>query len=315
MCSLQHYLLLCCNGSTHSSVTQAKLEIFSLKLLKLCTEKLLSSSDQGQRSLICSIGSLCIDNLREACEVSGKSPKLAFEKILLHYCRACLLCKSLDEGEKACVVLYEKLSKGRKCLTEESNLLKHLYDFLWKASTQHDSASKGADKSLGLRKLALNCLFATGECKLSVIAEKSMHCDQLFRKSVRSNLPTCQSDFTQDFYEKLYNFHNCVIPSENLTKEMNSGTTCVEFIAIVQHMLHIAMVCVQSGHRAGAHSLVSEAKDMVAAHSNQSLVNGCSKGDHRAVSVHADAVQVWSAFFGATDLRCVCVGLAWASDV
>lgn len=218
--------------------------------------------------------------------MSGKSPKLAFEKILLHYSRACLFGRSVDEGEHACVVLYSQLRKQRvekKCSKEESNLLNHAYDMLWKASMKNESSD---EKALQLRKLALKCLFASGESKLSVIIGKVTQCDQLYRKSVRNNQ---SSDFTQESSERLYDFHTSILPIERLISETTDVSNCPDFITLVQHILHVAVLCVQTGHPIDGRALVSSAKDLVSAHQSR----GCNEGDHKVVTVQSHAVEVW----------------------
>ena len=248
--------------------------------------------------MIFSIGSTCVKSLQHTSGVSGKSPKLAFEKILLHYSRACLLGDSLDEGERACAVLYSRLREEameRKCSTEECNLLKHAYDMMWKASVKNDSTIQAAGKSLQLRKLALKCLFASGESKLAVIIGKVAQCDQLYLKAIRTS---SQSDIPQELYANLYDFHTSVIPIGSLISGTSGESACPDVIILVQYILHVAVLCVQSGHPIDSRALVSRAKDVVATH--QSLG---TEGDHKAVTVQAHAVEVWMTLYGETRLR------------
>ena len=112
MCTLfcfQNYLSPVLSGKKKdkNGLECEKLELFSLKLFKLCTEEVQKVKEKEAEPLV-AIATVCMDALLVCGGSSSKAPPLSFEKILLHFAKWSLTTPSTtaltryERGLKTC---------------------------------------------------------------------------------------------------------------------------------------------------------------------------------------------------------------------
>ena len=260
----------------------ANCELFSLKLLKLCTERLQSKQCTEAAA---KIGSVCIKNLTLTSGKSGKVPKLGFEKILLHFSKACLANNLIHECEEALTVLHTQLNKNEGTTSsDKSELYQHSHGILWQASVRATNNSVPLERVLNLQKLALKCLLASDESNLQLVIEKALKAEQLYTKSNRSP----DSEVGKECYEVLYNFHRGVLDIEH---RLINGLSCQVFVPVSQYALCVVRVCVETGRTDEGCGLLSRVCGLVSGH----RCKVCVKSDLELLKCQTKAVCVWMA--------------------
>ncbi len=275
-----------------SKTTPPQCELFCLKILRLSAERLRSKSDVK----VCSdIGLICAHNLNETSGLSGKSPKLAFEKILLHFARACLANKLFSECEESMGVLYTQLVKTQETASGgEVELLQHSYDTLWEASVKAKEYIS-SEKILDLKKLSLKCLLAGKKSNLSTVFEKAQVGDQLYRKAARQKLNP-DSDLTSEHYKVLFDFHRGILKIEDYLKK---NLSCQMLVPVCQYALVVVKVCVLAQRVEEGNKLLSRTRSLVKVH----RCKECVHGDLEALKCQLEAMQVWEAMENGDWLR------------
>ena len=277
------------NNSTPTSEL-AKCELLSLKLLKLCTERLQSKLCTGAAA---KIGFLCVNNLTLTSGTSGKAPKLHFERILLHFSKACLTSDLSRECEDALTVLYTQLNKNKEPISsDESELYQHCHGILWQASIRAANNSVPFEKVLELQKKALKYLLVSGEKNLQLVIEKALKSEQLYIKPNRS----ADSEVSKECYEVLYKFHRGIVHIEQyLTKSL----PCQAFVCVCQYALSMVRVCVGTERTDEGCGLLSRVRGLVGGHQCKM----CVRSDLDLLRCQVEAVCVWIAMNSGDWLR------------
>ncbi len=284
-CFAQEFL----DNVLNSAKSLAQCEVFCLKLLRMCVERLNSKRDMA----ICSsIGLLCTHNLSKISGLSGKTVKLAFEKILLHFSRACLYNKRFSECEEAMGVLYRQLLKMLGSGSREaSTLLQHSYEISWEASIRAKECVS-LEKILDLKQQALKCLLSCKNDNLCVVFEKAQAADLLYSKAARQK----SNPLNSDHYKALFDFHRGILKIEQYLKKILS---CQLLVPVCQYALVVVKVCIMAEKLNEGADILTRARRLVGAHQCQA----CVQGDLETLRCQLLAVRVWETMVTGNWLR------------
>lgn len=273
LCFEQEFL----NGPKSST----KCQVFCLKLLRLCVERLNSKKEVA---LCLSIGFLCTHNLFKTNGTSENIVKLAFEKILLHFSKACLVNKRFTECKKAISLLYTQLLKTLESWSEEEpTLLQHSYEILSEASIRAKE-SLTPEKVLDLKQQALKCLLSSKQDNFRLVLEKTQAADLLYNKAIRE-----KSKSVSDLNIKtLYNFYRGVLKIEQYLKK---GLSCQLFVPVCQYALVVVKVCVMAEKKEEGAEILACVGRLVGGH----RCKECVQGDIEALRCQILAIRLWKA--------------------
>lgn len=320
--------MLSAKKKREGSLEWDKLELFSLKLFKLCIE-LLQKTDHGKEAeSLVSIATLCMDALLVCSGSSAKAPPLSFEKILLHFAKWCLTLSSnssthtrIDLGVKVCRVLADRLNIVEDMKQERSaeivNLQKLIYDILWKAGLQLEQKEEGgvgvARLCLEMRTVALESLISCGKFDLCAMLKSAMKVDLRYRRiatTSASNSTSCgcgqqdkgttsskskvkhkQCETSHSALDVALEFHSALERKCNVSSLIIPSLSCREFSVGVGFLLQRTLLRLKSSHHRneGVEGLGSTL-DLCMRHGEL-----CSEDGHVIVQAQANCLQLWNA--------------------
>lgn len=268
-----------------------KYEIFSLKLLKQCIEQCKGDVEDDSVSLV-QIGAISVESLEFCNRCSGKVPPLSFEKLLFHFASQCFNCAQYDVGLKASDVLCsqlrmpsERVRNVHSLEKEGCDLLKHTFDLLWKVAVkieQGDGSSLDSntiDLCLEIRRRAFVCLLST-DFELLFALDRILKSDSRYQK--------LSSGIGVSPFDHLYEFHVSILKEKDLLSCFDAGSSCTWFVPMVEYMLHLAKICVHSGHNADGREYVQRAQTLCHQH--------CKVCLHPLTSLHVQIVELFITF-------------------
>ena len=269
-----------------------KYEIFSLKLLKQCIEQCKGEVDDDSASLV-QIGAISVESLEFCNRCSGKVPPLSFEKLLFHFASQCFNCAQYDVGLRASDVLCSQLqSEGVRNVhsleKEGCDILKHTFDLLWKAAVKIEQAdgstldSTTIDLCLEIRRRSFVCLLSTN-FELVFALDRILKSDSRYQK--------LSNGIGVSPFDHLYEFHVSILKKKDLLGCFDAGSSCTWFVPTVEYMLHLAKICVHSGHSADGREYVQRAQTLCHQH-----CKACLDKLHPLTSLHVQIVELFITF-------------------
>ena len=303
-----------------------KLELFSLKLFKLCIEQLQKKDDKDKDTLG-DVAALCIDSLLICSGSSSKAPPLSFEKMLLHFSKWCLstTTKSSERyelGLKSCRELTTRLkgsANGKNVSPEMVNLLKIVYDILWKSSLamEQNNEERGVAKlCLEMRAVALESLVTSGKFEICAVLKSAMKTDLRYRRTMvgvanvtscgcghknkgsissKTNAKcSCQKGSQKAASTSLntsINFHSSLEKTCNISSLIHASLDCREFTVGVGYLLQSNLLLLKSpGHCNEGVERLKCTLDLCANHGEL-----CDLESHLIVTAQANCLQLWQA--------------------
>lgn len=309
-----------------SSLELEKLELFSLKLFKLCIEQLQKTHDREDVGVLVNIAKVCVDALIVCSGCSPKAPALSFEKILLHFAKWCLTMTDnlshVELGLKVCRVLADRLSDletarpKEKKSTEIVNLQKLIYDILWKAALQLEQKDGVARICLEMRSVALESLVLSGKFNPCSVFRSAMKVDLRYRKAINVGVSEAASSryhkqMSASKSSKKFSYHKNDGASHSPLDTVNEALkfhlhleqrcslsslivptlSCREFTVGVGYLLQqVSLYFKSSLHQNSGLELLSSTLDLCMQHEDC-----CSEEGHVIIQAQANCLQFWNA--------------------
>ena len=299
-----------------------KLELFSLKLFKLCIEEVQKVKERDTEPLV-AIATVCVDSLLICSGSSSKAPPLSFEKILLHFAKWSFTTSSTtaltryEHGLKICQVLTAKLKShkpDKRKLAETVNLQKLVHDILWKSALQLEQRGDKVGVArccLDMRTIALENLISSGKFEISGVLKSAMKVNLRYRRATAnvadatscgcgqedergypSSKPkpkcTCQKSA---WLEAVLEFHSSLEKNCSISSLIHPSLSCKDFTVGVGYLLHYTQLCLKSPQRLNEGTdRLSVCLELCAKHGER-----CSEEDHLIVLAQANCLQLWTA--------------------
>ena len=296
-----------------------KLELFSLKLFKLCIEQLQKVKER-ESEFLSGVATVCMDALLVCSGSSSKAPPLSFEKILLHFAKWSLttaaptLARS-ERGLEICQVLSARLRSNKTKSAETVSLQKLVHDILWKCALQLEQRGNKvgvASHCLNMRRVAVESLVLSGKFEFSAMFKSVMKIDLRYKRATMASATFCgcgQQDgdchasskpkakcFCQksDWLEVALEFHSSLEKNCTLSSLIYPSLSCGDFVVGIGYLLHYTLLCLKSTQRRHEGiARLSACLELCAKHKEQ-----CSEEDHLIVVAQANCLQLWNAMRG-----------------
>lgn len=316
--------MLCPKKKRGNALEFERLELFSLKLFKFCTELLQKKNED----MLVAIAVLCMDSLLVCNGSSSKVPPLSFEKILLHFCKWCFSSQTTvsslrsEHGLRACCELTARLRNTDTFSTkpaEVENLHKIVHDILWRSALamEQKTNEKCVTKfCLDMRMVALENLLLSRKFEICAVFKSAMKVELRYRRAAAANVSsatncgcgqncssskpktkcTCHKNvksslFSLDVLKVAVEFYSYLEQRCAITSLVRPTLGCKEFTVGIGYLLQWTLLLLRSPQENnGGMEKLRVTFDLLVQHGEV-----CEEEGHVIVNAQANCLQLWSA--------------------
>lgn len=265
----------------------SKYELFTLKLLKQCTELLSGTHQPNKQQILLNISDQCCSAFQVCEGASKKVSALSYEKLLLHLAKACLMVKDLDRCLSSFQLLQSRLSSSLTCrTTDEAGLLKLAFELLWKAAIQLSKQGSTDECILEVRAQALRSLLSCGSCDMVSILEYVMKAEHSYTHS-GATIPQSAP--------RLHTFHASLLPTSSLPSLLDPKSPCKNFTPVAHYLLHRVFLAAKTDTALEGEGLIDHTLAALKQH-----CRSCDSTHHLPVAIQAKVVKLWISISNST---------------